>query len=856
MTVPLSFSLPAPSAFIAINSHLQLRAWSKKKPMTSPQPGPTTSSRSLALATTALATGLFLAGLAAMPTAMAQPAATEAARSFAIPAQPLPDALRQFSTATGLRVAGAEQLPAGLTSPGAAGTLTPAQALEQLLASSGFTADLSTAGTARLVPPSTAVVAADGSTLVLPEVRVQATAWRAWEHMPGYVAPVTTTGTKTDTPLIEAPQSVGVVTRDQINDQAAQNVSQALRYTAGVLSEVRPTSRYDSVFVRGFGGQGTGAAYVNFLDGLRQQRGISYAIPTVDPWLLERIEVLRGPASVLYGQTGAGGLVNLVSRRPTEESIHEVRLEAGTDATLQAKFDFGGKLTEDGKFLYRLTGMGSISSTQYDYTEAQRIAIAPAITWRPDDSTTLTVLGNYQYEPQGGFYNFVPASGTVLANPYGKLSSNFFAGDPNFNLFQRRQASIGYQLEHRFDETWTVRQNFRYQHIDSEFRVVSPRSITGNRTMNRSVAHSIEHADTLALDNQAQADFNTGEVHHTALMGVDWSRASAKRRLGSSTSGVGTLDMFAPIYYQNITWPTLATTTQITDQLGFYAQDQVAYGNWRFNIGLRQDFATSETVTRASNTHTSQDDTALTWRAGLLYLFDNGFAPYVSYSTSFLPNSGTMAPQRGGNTFDPTTGEQYEVGIKYQPPGMNSFIQVAGYQITQQNVLTTDPLYTTFSQAIGEIRSRGIEVEGRASLNDNLDLIGTYAYTNAEITRSNTAGVSGNAVPQVPEHSAAAWANYRFRDTILKGLSLGGGIRYVGSTPGDEANTFRVPSVTLYDAAIRYDLGAAREDLAGVELYVNGTNLFDKEYVASCSSTTSCFFGNRRVVLGGVSVKW
>jgi iron complex outermembrane receptor protein len=515
-------------------------------------------------------------------------------------------------------------------------------------------------------------------------------------------------------------------------------------------------------------------------------------------------------------------------------------------------------VTEDGTFLYRLTGIGRIAQTQYDYNEEQRIAIAPALTWKPTDDTSLTVLGNYQYEPQGGFYNFAPAVGTALPNRFGRLPSSFFSGDPNYNLFQRRLASIGYQFEHRFNDTWTVRQNFRYQHIDAEFQAVSGRALGADqRTLSRSIVHAIEHADTLALDNQAQATFSTGALDHTLLLGVDWARGSAKRRLGNGVlGGAYSLNIFAPTYFQNFPEPAMATTTQIQDQLGFYAQDQIALGKLRLTLGLRQDFATGETTTRATGRNASQEDSAFTWRAGALYLFDNGLAPYASYSTSFLPNTGTYSPARGGGTFDPTTGEQYEAGIKFQPEGMTSYVQAALFHITQQDVLTPDPAATTFSIQTGEIRSRGFELEGRASLSDNLDLIGAYAYTDAEVTRSTTAGVSGKQVPQVPEHSASAWANYGFRDGPLSGLSLGAGLRYIGATQGNDTNSFRVSAFTLYDAAIRYDLGALREDLKGAEVTLNVSNLFDKDYVSSCSSTDACYFGNRRVVLAGLRYKW
>jgi iron complex outermembrane receptor protein len=711
-----------------------------------------------------------------------------------------------------------------------------------------------------LVPAAQAQDAA----IEVPEVDVQATAWRSWQPVKGYVAPVTTTGSKTDTPLIEAPQSVGVITRDQIDDQAAQSVSQALRYTAGVLSEVRPSARYDSVFVRGFGGQGTGAAFVNFLDGLRQGRGLYFGVPNTDPWLLERIEVLRGPASVLYGQTGVGGLVNLVSRRPTAVPVNEVRIEAGSHALLQTAFDFGGPLTSDGQFLYRLTGIARKADTQYDYTQEERIAIAPAFTWRADDNTTLTILTSYQKDPEGGFYNFVPATGTVLPNPNGRIGRNFFGGDPSYDRFDRTQASIGYQLEHRVDDTWTLRQNFRYSHIDAEVNVLSVRSITNNRTGVRGATFVSDHANAYALDNQAQASFTTGPLRHTALFGIDWQRTSARARQGlASGGGVPSIDLFRPTYFQGVqpiwTDPS-GLTNQELDQLGFYAQDQIALDRWRFNIGVRYDRASIGTTTHqasgANASQISQFDDEVTWRVGGLYLFDNGLAPYASYSTSFLPNTGTFAPQRGGGNFQPTTGEQYEIGVKFQPPGMNSFVQVAAYHITQQNVLTRDPVYVTSSIPQGEIRSRGIEVEGRASLNDNIDLIGTYSYIDAEITRSNTPGVAGNRVPQVPHHIASGWANYSFHEGPLRGLQLGGGLRYVGSTFGDEANSFKVKDVTLFDAAVRYDAGARFESLRGLELAVNAQNIADKDYVASCSSLTACYYGTGRLVLGSVRVRW
>ncbi len=692
-------------------------------------------------------------------------------------------------------------------------------------------------------------------------VSVEGTAWKSWEPVKGYVAPVTTTGSKTDTPLIEAPQSVGVVTRDQMNDQAAQSVSAALRYTAGVLSEVRPSSRYDSVFVRGFGGGGTSSAFINFLDGLRVGRSANFGVPTFEPYLLERIEVLRGPASVLYGQTGAGGLVNLVSKRPTATPIHELNFEVGSYGRFQSSFDFAGAADPDGKYLYRLSGIGRLSGTQYDYIGEERYAIAPAFTWKPNDDTTLTILANYQTDPKAGFYNFAPGVGSALFNPNGQIHSNFFGGDPNWQAESRTQAGVGYQFEHRFDDVFTVRQNFRYQHIDSERRIVSIQSLRAdNRTANRSIIHAVESADTLAIDNQGQAIFDTGPLRHTFLVGADWAWTNSATTLGQVTgAAVPTLDIFNPVYFQF--FPTVPmgpaqSTSQKTNQWGVYAQDQIALGNWRFNIGIRHDWANSENVAYLPASTTRQDDTAVTWRAGALYLFDFGLAPYFSYSTSFLPNTGLSAPQRGRQPFQPTIGEQFEGGFKYQPPGFNSFFQIAAYQITQNNVLTPDPLYAGFQVATGQIRSRGIEFEGRVSLTEGLDLIAGYAYTDAVVTQSNQAGVEGSRPPQVPLHVASLWGHYRFQDGPFKGLGLGAGIRHIGFSYGDNVNSFTVPAVTLYDAAIRYNLGGVNPQLEAMEVSLNVQNLADTEFVASCTSTTQCYFGNRRLFLAGLHFKW
>jgi iron complex outermembrane receptor protein len=362
----------------------------------------------------------------------------------------------------------------------------------------------------------------------------------------GYVAQQSATGTKTDTRILENPQSISVVGRQQIEQQGAQTVAESLRYTAGVVAGSRPGNRFDDIFIRGFGGFGFTAGYVQFLDGLKMQRGVSYAIPSIDPYGLERVEVIKGPASVLYGQSNPGGLVNMVSKRPTEHPFHEIEFLAGNYSRLQAAFDIGGPLDPEGKFLYRVTGLGLNSSTSVDFTDEQRVFIAPALTWRPNNDTSITFLSHYQKDPKSFQPNYLPAQGLlpgtpgVPANPYGKLPTSFYIGDPSHDSYRREWASTGYEFAHRFSDVWMVRQNLRYQHVDSEFYAIPANpgyaDASDPTTIRRAKTAVDEVFDGVVIDNQAEAKFNTGMISHKVLFGVDYQYTNARRLLGQSRS--------------------------------------------------------------------------------------------------------------------------------------------------------------------------------------------------------------------------------------------------------------------------------------------------------------------------------
>ncbi|MFK4445889.1 iron complex outermembrane receptor protein [Caballeronia udeis] len=670
----------------------------------------------------------------------------------------------------------------------------------------------------------------------------------------GYVAKQSTAGTKTDTPIIKTPQAISVVTRDQMDIQDAQSVAQALRYTSGINPEQRGTNTdsLEYLYARGF-------LVDEFWNGLRTPGpagGFGFNVTSFDPYMFERIELLHGPASVLYGQGSPGGTVNLVSKMPTAEPLHEVGFQTGSYGRLQGFFDFSGPIDQDGKVLYRLTADGFNTATQTDYVNQQRFAISPTITWKPTKDTTFTVFANYQADPEAGIYNSVPAVGTILTG-VSQLSRSFYPGEPTFDSFRKTQESIGYQLDHRLNDIWSFKQSYRFLHNSQTVKYVADDlGYTNNGTeLAREAYLNSGRLNSHTLDNQASARFNTGPVSHTATVGVDYQNTQFDHVFyGSSEDNVPSLSITNPQYGQSIPYPTFMFGTsnkQSIKQLGTYAQDQIDIYKWSFLLGVREDWTNEDTLSYKTGAQTSQFNRAFTWRAGGVYKFDNGFAPYVSYTTSFQPQVGTTL---SGTAFVPTTAQQYEVGVKYQPTGYNSFVTVSAFHLTQQNVLTTDPTNSNFQVQTGEVRSQGFEVEAHASLTSNLQLIFSYTYTNLLNTKSNTSNLDKVPVG-IPRNTASLWADYTVTSGLLNGVQAGAGLRYIGGSYGDTANSILLSSATLVDLALRYDLGRAFPSMHGWTASLNASNLLNRAYMASCSNG-SCYWGQGRLVLAGLKYQW
>ncbi|WP_267208590.1 ferrichrome porin FhuA [Escherichia coli] len=699
----------------------------------------------------------------------------------------------------------------------------------------------------------------------------------AWGPAATIAARQSATGTKTDTPIQKVPQSISVVTAEEMALHQPKSVKEALSYTPGVAVGTRGASNtYDYLIIRGFAADGQ--SQNNYLNGLKMQ-GNFYNDAVIDPYMLERAEIMRGPVSVLYGKSSPGGLLNMVSKRPTTEPLKEIQFKAGTDSLFQTGFDFSDALDDDGVYSYRLTGIARSANAQQKGAEEQRYAIAPAFTWRPDNKTNFTFLSYFQNEPETGYYGWLPKEGTVEPLPNGKrLPTDFNEGAKN-NTYSRNEKMVGYSFDHEFNDTFTVRQNLRFAQ-----NKVSQKSVYGygmcsdplytkdddalkaspclsipqsewNHTLTRQYVIDNEKLENFSVDTQLQSKFATGSVEHTLLTGVDFMRMR-----NDIDSWFGYAGSVAPSDIYNLdrsdfdfgahpdpSGPYRVLLKQ--KQTGLYVQDQAQWDKVLVTLGGRYDWAEQSSFNRDYGNKSDRDDKQFTWRGGVNYLFDNGVTPYFSYSESFEPASLTDA---NGDLFAPSKGKQYEVGVKYVPEDRPIVLTGALYQLTKTNNLMADPNNPNFSIEGGEIRARGVELEAKAALSASVNVVGSYTYTDAEYTTDTT--YKGNTPAQVPKHMASLWADYTFFDGPLSGLTLGTGGRYTGSSYGDPANSFKVGSYTVVDALVRYDL--ARVGMAGSNVALHVNNLFDREYVASCFNTYGCFWGAERQVVATATFRF
>lgn len=674
----------------------------------------------------------------------------------------------------------------------------------------------------------------------------------------GFVAKRSATATKTDTPITETPQSISVVTADQIATQQARSVSEALGYSSGIqVSNGAFAISETASLLRGFPINNGGSLY---RDGTLTASNASYSRYAPEPYGLERIELLHGPASVMFGQNAPGGLINVVSKKPTTTTLRELQLQAGSFDRKQVAGDFGGALDEGGVWSYRITGLARDAGTQVDGTVDRRLFLAAAITWRPSDRTEWT--GRFEYQRSEGLSNNVfPASGTVTANPNGQIPTSTAVGRSADNSERYENWSLSSQFSHQFNEVWSFRQNLRYTDYNGtrnsmRFAAFYPATQSATAALQRWRLGT--ESDTFTADNQLQADFSTGAVQHKVLMGVDFHHTAGTVRgyVSPNTLAGYVLSNLYTTSYGNL--PAVSENYNlrtVDDQLGFYLQDQLKIAErWFVSAGIRHD-RSQQTVSNAiARTRTERSDRANTRNLGLVHELANGVSPYLSYTESFTPTTGTSF---GGDMLKPERAKQYEAGVKYAPVNTNALFTLAVFDLRRQNVATTDLLHAGYSVQTGAARSKGVELEGKVALTEGLSLTSSYSYTNAKVTSNNATSsatsTEGKALPGAAKHNAGVLADYAFQRGMLAGTHLSAGVRYIGRSYGNALNTFETPSVTLLDFGARLDLGRWHADWRNFELAFKLNNVTDRVY-AFCSEL--CEYGARRTGLVQLTTRW
>jgi len=666
---------------------------------------------------------------------------------------------------------------------------------------------------------------------------------------------VASSATKSDTPLIETAQSVSVITRNEMDVRGVLTLNQAIRYEAGVTPDLRggEGTRYDLFQLRGF-------TVPTFLDGLKLQTSpTGYATAQTDTSRLERIEILKGPASALYGQSSPGGLVALSSKLPTDRSFYGgVTTTGGMYDLYRVDGDVGGWATKDGFVRYRLYGTVNGQHTQLSRTGSRRFSISPSVTIGGDGPTTLTLLGNYQYDPENGSYGGVPLVGSLVRAPYGYLPRNFYDGDVPFEKFDRKQGAVTYILNHQFNKDWSFSTRGRYDNISTIYRsVYNSGYYVDDDTLARSAFGTTEHMNTLAFDSQFKGHVATGPLHHTMMFGFDYMQLHSTE-VGAYGSAPN-LNVFSPDYDETI--PAMSPYVNYrtnSHQIGVYGQDEIRFHHFILTGSLRNDWYRSNQTEYLSDSNTRENASQITWRASGLYHFDFGLAPYISYSTSFEPQAGTVSND-GGKTFrqaDPSLGKQLEGGVKYQVPGTSILLTAAGFHIEQTNVLVAvgNLGYSTES---GKVHSDGFEFEAHAQPYKNLMVT---AAVSVQKVHDDSAGTP---LIQSGKGNASLFAFYTMPSGVLKGLGFGGGMRYSAKAFGGTATygNVWVPQYALFDGSLRYDLSNASRSLHGWSVSASVRNIFDKNYVANCLSYASygqefCYYGERRNAQASIGYSW
>lgn len=650
------------------------------------------------------------------------------------------------------------------------------------------------------------------------------------------------TATRTDTPLRDVPQTIQVVPERVVRDQKVTRLRDALLNVGGVVQDGGFGGTSDQIGIRGFFGGGLFGGNI-LVDGFKDGRGGIRETANV-----ERIEVLKGPASVLYGGVEPGGVINLVTKQPLRDPYYSAELSLGSFLTFRPSIDVSGPINTDRTLLYRLNSVFETSDGFRDFNQnVQRFFVSPSLRWEISKATNLTFQIDYLNDERPFDRGFLAFGRGILDIPVER-----FLGEPD-DVRRVEELGLSYRLEHNFSDNWKIRNAFRYLGSDTFDYRAEPLSL--NETtgiLSRNFRANDDYAETYTLQTDLVGKFATGSINHTLLFGVDLARATSgglqKRLPGGRTPSI---NVFNPVY-NVIPRPGLEELTVVvrdnqntSNGLGIFLQDQIAFtDNLKFLVGGRLDIVDQNRRNFLNGSETNQYDTAFTPRLGIVYQPIEPISLYASYGQSFQPNSSTRAD---GSFLEPERGTQYEVGVKGDFLDGRLAATLAAYHITRSNIATTDPADDDFSIPIGEQRNQGIELNVAGEILPGWNVIASYSYIDAEITASND-GLAGNRPMNVPFNTASLWTTYELQRGDLQGLGFGIGLFYVGDRQGDQENTYVIPGYLRTDAALYYQRNNWR---AGI----NFQNIFDEKYFQGSNfGRVSIEPGAPFTVIGSISV--
>ncbi|TWT12667.1 TonB-dependent siderophore receptor [Reyranella sp. CPCC 100927] len=773
---------------------------------------------------------------AAVPSSFAQSPMTEtrlaqlgAQRNFEIPAQPLSSALVLFGQQSGLQVTVDGSVVRSLSAQAVSGTMTAQQALQRLLAGTGLTYAVSGGTTIAI---QSAPRESEGR-IELGPITVEGNKESGYGPVSGYKASRSATATKTDTPIIDIPSAVQVVPREVIRDQNATRLLDAVRNVSGVQGGGTSGNRSDGFLLRGF--STTRVAKDGFLS------ASSFGdVGFIDLVNIERVEVLKGPASVLYGQNNPGGLINLVSRKPQPKAFYGFDGTYGSNDFYRGEIDLNQPLTTDGKLLFRLNAAYQNTDSFRDFfVNAKRAVIAPSLRLALPD-TTVDLQLEYYYQRQQFDRGLVAIGKRADLLPRDRYLGERFSRGPSSEL------RVNAVVDHRFNEAWSWRSSFRAAWGDQDRLSADPQGLRAdNRTLNRRAADLRTDIGNYAAQTEVTGKFDTGFLNHQLLVGFDANFTRFRSSL--RTASLAPIDIFNPVYgaRPGAFGPATTQNRQI-DLYGFYLQDLVSIGTqWKLLLGGRFDYAKSK-FKRDGQIITDATDKVFSPRVGLVFQPVENLSLYASYTESFLPF--VTAVSANGTPFKPEEGRQIEVGIKRDWLDGRLSTTLAVFQLTRRNVLTADPANPGFSIQTGEQRSRGVEVDISGEVMPNWKVFGSITYLDAKITADRTFAV-GNQLASVPRWSGSIWTTYAIKGGTFDGLELGGGVFAVGRRKGDLNNSFSVAGYASVDLLVRYRINQ------NLEASFNVSNLFNANFVEAAVSRTEIYPGTPRSFFGRLSLK-